>query len=81
MQSGSSRKGIYLVVLTALSVLMVPVVIPGCTETTCESNCFDQYDDCLARSPPGASKADCGAAYESCLQYCSSVSDAPEQGD
>jgi hypothetical protein len=74
------RSRIHLIILTALSLLMVPVGSSGCTEGTCEGNCFEQYDDCLARAPPGASKADCGAAYDSCLQYCSSVSDDPAQG-
>jgi hypothetical protein len=80
MKAYPKRTGIRFVILTALSVLMLPAAIAGCLEATCEDSCLDQYDDCLARSPPGASKADCGAAYESCLQYCSSSADAPEEG-
>ena len=80
MQSRSARAGVLLVLLTALGALMLPTTVAGCLEESCESSCLDQYDDCLARSPPGASKADCGASYDSCLQACSAVNDAPEQG-
>ncbi|HLM73420.1 MAG TPA: hypothetical protein VK459_12030 [Polyangiaceae bacterium] len=77
MRRSSTGSRIQVVLFIALSSLILPAA--GCIEGTCEDNCLDQYDDCLARSPPGASKADCGAAYDSCLQYCSSVGDAPEQ--
>jgi hypothetical protein len=79
MKARSKRTGIRLILLAALSVWMLPAAVTGCTEATCESICLDQYEDCLARSPPGASKADCGAAYDSCLQSCSSSADAPEE--
>jgi hypothetical protein len=79
MRRSSTGSRIRVVLLIALSSLILPAALTGCIEGTCEDNCLDQYDDCLARSPPGASKADCGAAYDSCLQYCSSVGDAPEQ--
>jgi hypothetical protein len=65
--------------IAALSCAAALLAAPnGCAEETCEGNCAEQYDDCLARSPPGASKADCGAEYDRCLQYCSSVQEAPE---
>lgn len=80
MRRFSTRTGARIVLLTAFCALALPAAVTGCTESTCESNCLDQYDDCLARSPPGASSADCGAAYDSCLQYCSGVDEAPKQG-
>lgn len=75
-----TRTRIQLILLAALSALTIPAGMAGCLESSCEGNCLDEYDDCLARSPPGASSADCGAAYDSCLKYCSAVSDAPEEG-
>lgn len=68
---------IHLVFLAALVVLILPAVVTGCVEDSCEGSCFDQYDDCLGRAPPGASKADCSIVYDSCLKACSSTNDAP----
>jgi hypothetical protein len=81
MRRSSVRPRIRLAIFMSLFALLLPAALGGCTtEGTCEDICFDQYDDCLARSPPGASKADCGAAYDSCMQYCSQTGDAPEEG-
>jgi len=53
------------------------VAAPGCTQT-CESECSDEYEDCLARSPPGASKADCAAEYQRCMDICAASDEAGE---
>jgi hypothetical protein len=46
----------------------------GCfSTTTCTSLCLDQYDDCIDRAPPGASKSDCSAQYQTCMQRCASA--------
>lgn len=44
----------------------------GC-EATCESACDDEYDECLANAPPGASKADCATEHNLCLQRCAAA--------
>lgn len=79
MRRCPSRTRIRLILLAALAALLLPAAGGGCIAGTCEDNCLDQYDDCLARSPPGASKADCAAAYDNCLAYCTSTESAPEQ--
>ncbi len=66
------RIGARLVLLAAIGALSLPAAFAGCTVKTCESDCLDEYNDCLDRAPPGASKTDCGTAYDTCLRYCSS---------
>ena len=38
----------------------------GCTDCGCNQ----QYEKCVAESPPGASKADCAAKLEQCEDAC-----------
>src|SRR5262245_36489645 len=51
MRICSTRTKMRMILFTALVGLVVPAATPGCVEETCEGNCFDEYDDCLARSP------------------------------
>lgn len=78
MQRNYKRTPLLIGFLMALGALFLPPAMTGCTAETCESSCLDQYDDCLSRAPPGASKADCSAAYDSCMNACSASNDAPE---
>lgn len=67
----------WLALVAALGAGVLPAAATGCDQT-CESSCSDQYDDCLARSPPGASKADCGVEYQRCRDSCADSDEARE---
>lgn len=56
-------------------VALAALLCSGC-DTDC--GCDAQYEDCLAKAPPGAAKADCAQAHDRCEEQCDASRSAEE---